>query len=103
FEADGGLEVFDEEDKALTADGFPSARVLRGEPEAEALVRLLLAGDERWLIVRAAPLYGEDGRLENAIVSLHDITERRQAEDLRRVAENLSRSNTALQEFAYVA
>jgi PAS domain S-box-containing protein len=103
FDADGGLEVFDEAAEPLAASAFPSARVLRGEPEAEGLVRLLLAGEERWLIVRAAPLYGEDGRLENAIVSLHDITERRQAEDLRRVAENLSRSNTALQEFAYVA
>ena len=98
-----GLRILDEDGQPVPVAAYPSRRVLAGEPEAEALMRFAGPGDERWLIVRATTLHDEDGTLANVILSLHDITERRQAEELRRVADNLTRSNTALQEFAYVA
>lgn len=104
-EAGPDLDVLDETGAPFPYEAFPSHRVLSGDADAEALVRISTtsSGEERWLLVRATPLHGEDGRIENAIVSFHDITERQQTEELRRVAENLTRSNTALQEFAYVA
>jgi len=97
------LVLRDEHGDPLSDELLPDLRVRAGAPEAEALVCAAGEGGQRWLEIRATALRNEQGQLENVIVSLRDVTERRQAEELRRVTENLTRSNTALQEFAYVA
>lgn len=97
------LDLRDEHGDPLSAEQLPDKRVRAGAPEAEALVCAAGEGGQRWLEIRATALRDDQGQLENVIMSLRDVTERRQAEELRRVTENLTRSNAALQEFAYVA
>ncbi|WP_182867512.1 ATP-binding protein [Rhodopirellula sp. JC639] len=68
-------------------------------------------GQPRWVLVTKMPLYDEDGQIMGVFGVARDITEiklqeferERQAEALAKAKEALERSNTDLQQFAYVA
>ncbi|MGE5691182.1 MAG: GAF domain-containing protein [Pseudomonadota bacterium] len=84
------FELFDENRRPLDVADLPGRRALAGEVTAEQLLlyRVRATGEERWSLVRATPVHGEDGRVEAAINVIHDITERRRAEErLRFVSE----------------
>jgi len=94
---------FYENGKAIPLDETPAMRALRGET-VNGMVLGLPLGEESsiWLSASAAPVYGPDGALLGALVSLADITElRRASEELeRRVQERTAElwtSNQALQ------
>jgi PAS domain S-box-containing protein len=62
--------------------------------------------DDKWLTlsVSAAPIRGADGQIIAALAVFNDITERKQADEaLRKASEELKRSNSDLEQFAYVA
>jgi PAS domain S-box-containing protein len=66
--------------------------------------RILAFGRVVWVTVRAQGARGPDGRPTEILGTIQDVSERRRAEeDLRRQAEELARSNTELEQFAYVA
>ena len=79
----------------------------RGRGGASLRVR---AAEERWAIVKAMPIFGEQGRVRMAVNIFRDITEAKRAEDtLRRVTE-AERSRIArdlhdgvLQDLSYTA
>ncbi len=77
-----------------------------GQPvhDVEAETRLAVGGEEvrLWLTVSADPLVLE-GK-QHAILSMNNITERKQYEaELHQTAEELRRSNQELEQFAYIA
>ncbi|QEF97669.1 Phytochrome-like protein cph1 [Stieleria maiorica] len=68
-------------------------------------------GEPRWVLVTKMPLYDEEGQIMGVFGVARDITEiklqeferERQAQALAKAKEALERSNTDLQQFAYVA
>src|SRR6266542_2926277 len=84
------LELCDADGRPLPADALPGQRVLRGEPEASALIRWRprdsgdLATEERWTQVQARPVRDHRGQVQLAINLIRDVTAERRAE--RRLA-----------------
>ena len=78
-----GFELFDEERRPLQPAELPGRLALTGVVAAERLVlyRLRATGEERWALVRARPIMGEDGSVEAAVNVFHDISERRRREE----------------------
>jgi len=63
-----------------------------------------LNGKNRYIVFDAAPIYDRKGQLIVAVETLQDLTEHKQAEDeLKSKTQELMRSNTELESFAYVA
>ena len=80
------FELLDDAGNPLPLEELPGRRVLAGHEGEEQTVhyRIRETGEERWSIVRAAPIAGSDGRTELTINTFHDITDRVRAE--RRLA-----------------
>ena len=80
------FEILDEQGRPLDLAELPGRRALAGEPAPERLVlyRVRATGEERWSIVRATPVLGDDGRVEAAVNVFHDVTEPRRAEEATR-------------------
>jgi two-component system phosphate regulon sensor histidine kinase PhoR len=85
------FELMDETGNPFPLDRLPGRLALGGE-SAEAVVRwrTVATGEERWSIVRATPIHGEDGNVRLAVNSLHDITELRRAQDRFRLLSTVS-------------
>jgi PAS domain S-box-containing protein len=76
------FEMLDEDGSPLPVDELPGRLALRGRP-SERLVRYRIraTGDERWSVVRANPVYGDDGQIALAVSVIHDVTDARAAEE----------------------
>jgi PAS domain S-box-containing protein len=106
------FELLDEEGHPFPPERLPGRRALAGEEGAEEVLRFRVqdVGEERWSIVKAMPIFGEQGRVRMAVNIFRDITEAKRAEDtLRRVTE-AERSRIArdlhdgvLQDLSYTA
>jgi len=71
---------------------------------AEVFAPALYGGSGAHLWVKAAPFFDAEGNPAGAIESIRDITDRKVAEEqLKEALEELKRSNTELEQFAYVA
>jgi len=66
---------------AMPPDEVPLHRALHGETvrDVEAVVRGR-GGDRRVVVVNGQPLFDPDGRKLGAVIAMHDVTERKQAE-----------------------
>jgi len=92
--------------REVAADELPmqQAAVQNVDVMNETLDVLLPSGRWRYMIGSASPLRDADGQVRGCLGAFLDITQRRQAEeDLKRLVDNLARSNRDLQQFAYVA
>jgi PAS domain S-box-containing protein len=79
------FEILDEEGDPFTLERLPGRRALGGEQEAEQMLRfrILETGEERWSLVRAAPVFDEEGRVRMAVNIMRDVTEQRRAQQER--------------------
>jgi PAS domain S-box-containing protein len=71
------------------SDELPLVRAMRGESidAVEVFVRNAKVPDGRLLSITGRPLRGEDGVLRGGVVVLHDVTERKRAEEALRRSE----------------
>jgi PAS domain S-box-containing protein len=74
--------VWGEDGEEITMDEIPSVRILRGEPAEPLLIRTVNrdSGEQRWNLLKAAPLLDESGEVEATMTIIEDVTERRRAE-----------------------
>jgi PAS domain S-box-containing protein len=106
------FEVLDEEGSPFPLEKLPGRRALGGEEGAdeELCFRVLAKGEERWSIVRAAPVLDDRGRVRMAVNIFRDITEHRRTEETLREIRDSERRRIArdlhdgvLQDLAYTA
>jgi PAS domain S-box-containing protein len=83
----------------VAPDEMTMAKVLRGETvEDPDIIRIEDAnGEERILMVHGMPVFDADGAVDRGVVTLTDITERREYQ------RKLEASNERLEQFAYAA
>jgi signal transduction histidine kinase len=72
--------------------------------------RILATGEERWAVVKAMPIFGEQGTVRMAVNVFRDITERKRAEEALREIREVERKRIArdlhdgvLQDLSYTA
>lgn len=91
-------EVRGEDGREIAMDDIPSVRILRGEPAPPLLIRTVhkRSGEERWNLLKAAPLLDEQGEPEATIMIIEGVTGLRRAQlrssFLAQAAETLASS-----------
>ncbi|HEU0115509.1 MAG TPA: PAS domain S-box protein [Thermomicrobiales bacterium] len=78
----GRYAIFDEDGQPVPLARLPGRRALAGETEPEMTVRfrVLATGEERWSVVRAAPVLDEAGRVRFAVNVWQDVTGHKRGE-----------------------
>jgi PAS domain S-box-containing protein len=68
--------------RELAMEDIPSVRILRGEPAEPLLIRTVHreTGVQRWNLLKAAPLFDDDGNVEATIMIIEEVTEQRRTE-----------------------
>lgn len=90
----------------IEAEEWALARaVRRGETSLNELVDIeTFDGERRIITVSAVPLYDSQQKLRGGVAVVEDVTDYQRAQQaITQAAEELARSNTELQQFAYVA
>ncbi len=74
-------ELFDEDEQPFRPDRLPGQLALQGVFKASATIclRPVAAGDERWLTIKATPVFNEREQVELAVNFFQDITELKHA------------------------
>ncbi|MEA2511800.1 MAG: hypothetical protein QOJ59_1287 [Thermomicrobiales bacterium] len=74
--------LFDEDGQPFPYERLPGRRALTGEspPDVSLRVCIVPSGEERWSIVRATPIFGDDGRVRFAVNFWRDVTDQKRAE-----------------------
>lgn len=90
----------------LKGDDWAMARAINsGETSrGEVLEIECFDGERKTILHNGAPIRDADGKIIGAVAAAMDITDRKRAEDaLKERSEDLARSNSDLEQFAYVA
>ena len=86
------LEFYSPDGERLDATDHPVMQVIEtGEPASRDVKHVGPDGEQRWVTLRANPLYGDDGELKRVVIAGQDFTERKRSEmQLERQRDELS-------------
>jgi PAS domain-containing protein len=89
----GGYRYFHADGTPMGPEDLPGRRVLLGERPQPVLVRWLRVdgGDLRYSIIKATPLFDDDGTLVGAVNVIEDVTEATEADMARRLLDQAAR------------
>jgi PAS domain S-box-containing protein len=75
------FEILSEDGEPLPVAELPGRRALLGQTSERMIrYRVKATGEERWSVVRANPVRGDDGDLALSVSVIHDVTESRAAQ-----------------------
>jgi hypothetical protein len=79
------FEITDETGCPIPIDRLPGRQALEGERSKAQILRFRSFGqdDEQWSIIRAEPIFGENGEVRLSVIIRNDITEIKLAEQER--------------------
>jgi PAS domain S-box-containing protein len=99
------LERVHPDDRAAVDSAYSgSVRDEKNSYEIEHRVTQKGTGEIRWVHEKCQHVRDDSGKIIRSLGMVHDITERKQAEDqLKKATEELKRSNAELEQFAYAA
>ncbi|HEV8324932.1 MAG TPA: PAS domain-containing sensor histidine kinase [Myxococcota bacterium] len=77
------FEILDEQGAPVALEQLPGRRVMRGEPQAEALLRTRVraTGEDLWRVVKARPVPDTQSARGLVVNTFYDVTERKRAEE----------------------
>ena len=81
-----------EDEKVVASDHHPAAVALAtGHPVRDVMIGIRASGHlkRRWLLIDADPVRGGGGQVDEVVLSIHDITERRQLEEQLRHTQRM--------------
>jgi PAS domain S-box-containing protein len=75
-------QVWGDDGREIAMENIPSVRILRGEPAEPLLIRTVHrdSGVQRWNLLKAAPLFDDDGKIEATITIIEEVTKHKRAE-----------------------
>jgi serine phosphatase RsbU (regulator of sigma subunit)/PAS domain-containing protein len=87
------FEVFSEAGELLDVENLPGKVALRGQRPPDAVVRLrdVITGLDRWTVIKATPIFDEDGRTKMVVNIFDDITNQKREELAERFLSDSSR------------
>lgn len=96
------FELMDESGAPFPVSQLPGRLALRGVESPETVLRFrhVETGEERWSVVRATPVFDQEGNVQLAINIFHDITERKRTEEAVR---RRARQQAAIADFGHRA
>jgi PAS domain S-box-containing protein len=79
------FELLDDSGSPFPVDRLPRRLSLQGKPSPETLLRFreVATGEERWSMVKASPVFDQEGRIRLAINIFRDVTARKRVEEIR--------------------
>ena len=74
--------MVDEYGNPFPLENLPGRRALKGDPQPEAVIRYKSADSEKnfWTLVKARPIFNDQGQVEMVVNIISDITEQKEAE-----------------------
>ena len=98
------FDLLHEDGRPFSPEELPDRRILRGEEQAEALIRVVVreTGEENWTLVRAAPMHDSDGTVDYVVNVFHHITEQKRAEQQLKVQNALLEAQSEASEVGIV-
>jgi PAS domain S-box-containing protein len=98
------FDLLHEDGRPFSPEELPDRRILRGEEQAEALIRVVVreTGEENWTLVRAAPMREDGGTVDYVVNVFHHITEQKRAEQQLKVQNALLEAQSEASEVGIV-
>jgi PAS domain S-box-containing protein len=98
------FDLLHEDGRPFSPEELPDRRILRGEDQAEALIRVVVreTGEENWTLVRAAPMRDDHGTVDYVVNVFHHITEQKRAEQQLKVQNALLEAQSEASEVGIV-